>query len=115
MTLENYISEVEMEAEIVDEMVKEVPNLSRAQLNWRALEHSWGIGECFEHLVRVNEYYIEHFRKAAADPENKLKDKKKFKKTFGGRFVLYVLIRIGNLKLRQPKNLIRFIPILIRL
>lgn len=88
MTFENYLSEVEREAARVEELVHEIPGLNSAQLNWRPSENSWSAGECFQHLIKINDYYIEHFKKAGEDPGKKVSELGKFKSTLGGKFVL---------------------------
>jgi len=104
MTVENYLSEVEKESRRVDELVEGIPKLSKAQLNWRPLENAWSVGECFEHLIRVNEYYIDHFKKAAEDPEKRLKVRKEFKTTLGGGFVLYSINPKQKFKTKTNKE-----------
>jgi len=89
MTFENYLSEVEKEARRVEELVKELPELNNAQLNWRPSENSWSAGECFRHLIIINQYYVDHFKKTAGGPDKKLNEHGEFKKTLGGRFVLH--------------------------
>jgi len=36
-------------------------NLSAAQINWKPSAESWSIGQCFEHLIKINSAYFPEF------------------------------------------------------
>jgi uncharacterized damage-inducible protein DinB len=40
--------------------------LSAAQLNWKPNAGSWSVGQCLEHLIKINEPYFAEFDKIAA-------------------------------------------------
>jgi DinB superfamily len=36
-------------------------NLALEQINWKANPKSWSIGQCFEHLIKINSEYFPYF------------------------------------------------------
>lgn len=88
MTYETYFSLIDKETRIVDMLLEGITQLNKNQINWRASGNSWSAGECFEHLLRMNEYYIIHFEKASGSTANNFNFQSKFKSTLGGKFVL---------------------------
>jgi hypothetical protein len=51
-------------------LAEEFLNMSYTQINWRAADSQWSIGECFEHLIRTNEKYITVYEKYKLHDQN---------------------------------------------
>jgi hypothetical protein len=41
-------------------------NLSTEQINWKPSETGWSVGQCFEHLIKSNEFFYGELDKIAA-------------------------------------------------
>lgn len=60
--INNLIANAEV---IADEIQAEFGELSIEQLNWKPDENIWSIGQCFDHLITVNEQYFVNIQKVA--------------------------------------------------
>jgi hypothetical protein len=40
--------------------------LSPDQLNWKAAEKSWSVGQCFDHIIKTNEQFYPEFKRLAS-------------------------------------------------
>ena len=52
--------------QVADEARANFGNLSSEQLNWKAGEKSWSVGQCFDHIIKTNELFFPEFEKIAA-------------------------------------------------
>jgi hypothetical protein len=43
---------------ITEKIIQDFGNLDSNQLNWKHSDKSWSIGQCFDHLIRTNEQYM---------------------------------------------------------
>ncbi len=65
------ITSLVSELELVSENAKKTfGHLSAAQINWKPSAESWSVGQCFEHLIKINSEYFSEF-------ENIIKGEKK--------------------------------------
>lgn len=78
--------------------------LSPEQINWRVSAESWGVGQCFEHLIKINSAYFPEF-------ESIIKGEKKQKiwetyspfSGFFGNLLFKSLSPEAKRKLKAPK------------
>ncbi|HSP88694.1 MAG TPA: DinB family protein, partial [Ignavibacteriaceae bacterium] len=77
-------------------------NMSYNQINWRAADSHWSIGESLEHLIRTNAKYIPVYKK------NLLPDKRNnninFKQSFVGKLILKTVKPDYKKKFKTPAS-----------
>lgn len=64
-------------------------SLNAAQLNWKPAEKSWGVAQCFEHLITVHSKYFPLFeRMASGDLRQSFWERTSPLSGFFGRFLI---------------------------
>jgi hypothetical protein len=62
--------------EISENAQKTFGQLSAEQLNWRPSAEGWSVGQCFEHLIKTNEFFFDELdRIAAGERQNSFLEK----------------------------------------
>src|SRR5438045_3294873 len=56
--LDGLISELE---QISEDARNTFGNLRAEQINWKPNAESWSVGQCFEHLIKINSAYFSEF------------------------------------------------------
>lgn len=58
----DFIENIQSEGKNVLAIVrKNFLNLSQNQLSWKPSPKRWSVGECFLHLINVNDYYLKFY------------------------------------------------------
>ncbi len=86
----------------VEKSSEEFLKLSYNQINWRATDSQWSIGECFEHLIRTNSKYITEFQKNKSYSVEKAN--MNFKHTLIGKFVIYSMKPDNKRRTKTPSS-----------
>jgi len=99
--LNNLISEIE---KISGEAKKIFGHLNAEQINWKPSETSWSVGQCFDHLIKINSAYFGEFESII-----KGEKKQKFWETYSplsgffGNLMFKSLSPKAERKLKAPK------------
>lgn len=56
--MKEFISELE---QISEDAKRKFGNLSAEQINWKQSAETWSVGQCFEHLIKINSAYYTDF------------------------------------------------------
>jgi hypothetical protein len=51
--------------QVADDARATFGSLTAEQLNWKPVENSWSVGQCFEHIIKTNEQFFPEFEKLA--------------------------------------------------
>ena len=51
--------------QVADDAHATFGGLTSEQINWKPVENSWSIGQCFEHIIKTNEEFYPEFEKLA--------------------------------------------------
>ena len=68
----DFIENIQSEGKNVLAIVrKNFLNLSQNQLSWKPSPKRWSVGECFLHLINVNDYYLKFYNEYSGKNSNK--------------------------------------------
>lgn len=99
--IENIQSECKKVLFIVDENFSE---LSQNQLSWKPSPKRWSVGECFLHLMNVNDYYLKIYIEYSGKNSNGNNSKHfPFKNSFMGKQVIKFVKPEAKLKTKTSK------------
>lgn len=99
--LNNLLSELE---QISENAQKTFGRLSEKQVNWRPSAESWSVGQCFEHLIKINsEYFPELERIIKGEKKNHFWENYSPFSGFFGNLMFKHLSPQSERKLKAPK------------
>lgn len=92
-------------AKIISDQVRETfGDLSNEQLNWKPNSDQWSVGQCFDHLIKINSTYFPQFESIIKDPrKQKFWEKYSPLSGFFGNLLFKNLSPESERKLKAPK------------
>jgi hypothetical protein len=99
--LNDLISELE---KISENAQKTFGSLSAEQINWRPGAESWSVGQCFEHLIKINSAYFPEFESLIkGERKNRFWENYSPLSRFFGNLLFKSLSPQAERKLKAPK------------
>ncbi|NNE99987.1 MAG: DinB family protein [Pyrinomonadaceae bacterium] len=84
-TIEEFINDAKV---IINDAQKTFGELTGEQLNWKPSPESWGVGQCFDHLIVTNDLYMKEIQPVAdGTHKNNLYSKIPFSADLTGRLL----------------------------